>query len=388
MARSNFHQLWDVATTIEYTINWTPPSDWPTGATYEIYAFVVGSSTVSFTNDTTSSFTLSAAAVPAPAGPTGGGEPKPKPSKTYLSKIVDIYGKFTDSLIWKSVDGKATVSIPKGTIGLTAEGDPLSFISITAASPPSPPPGTNTIGLNYDFEPSGATFSPPIFLTFEYNPKWLPAGATPENLTIAYYDEDSGKWVFLDASDIELDPNTNTITARVSHFTIFSVLARVSPASFEISGLKISPPEANIAEKINISVTITNTGDLAGRYEVVLKINGKAVGTKRVSIAGGASEVVTFTTVQGQAGSYSVSIDGLSGTFTITAAPTAPIVIAPSVPQVKAPEVVYPAPTAPSLPAVPAPVPAPTPWLAIIISLVVTAIVAGILVWNYGFRRT
>ena len=34
------------------------------------------------------------------------------------------------------------------------------------------------------------------------------------------------------------------------------------------------------------------------------------------------------------------------------------------------------------------PVPARTPWLAIIITLVVSAIDAGILVWNYGFRST
>ncbi len=378
-------------TTITYTINWTPPSDWTAG-TYTTEAFVVGSSTVSFTNDTTSSFTLSAAVTPTPTpGGDGGDDGVPSvPSTEDVSDIVNEDGEFTRSATVSSADGRATFTIPSGTIGLTAEGDPLSEITITNVKPPRdmPPAGTSfSMGIHFDCEPTGATFDPPALLTFEYNPNWLPPGATPDNLTIAYYDEDTGLWVVLGAEDIEIDLATNTITARVSHFTIFSTLVRINPASFEVSGLKISPTSADIAEKVTISTTVANTGDLAGSYEVALKINGQLVSFKKVSVAGGASEEVTFTTVQGQAGSYSVSIDGLSGTFTITVLPTSPIVIAPSVPQVVAPEVVYPAPTAPAPPAVPAPVPTPTPWLAIILSLVVTAIVAGILVWYYGFRR-
>ncbi len=47
----------------------------------------------------------------------------------------------------------------------------------------------------------------------------------------------------------------------------------------------------------------------------------------------------------------------------------------------------YPAPTAPAPPAMPAPVPEPTPWLAIMLSLVVTSIIAIVIVWWYGFRN-
>ena len=45
----------------------------------------------------------------------------------------------------------------------------------------------------------------------------------------------------------------------------------------------------------------------------------------------------------------------------------------------------YPAPTAPAMPPVPYSIPEPTPWLAILLSLVVTSIIAIILVWRYGF---
>lgn len=47
----------------------------------------------------------------------------------------------------------------------------------------------------------------------------------------------------------------------------------------------------------------------------------------------------------------------------------------------------YPAPTAPAPPAILFPVPPPTPWLAIIITLVAISIVAIILVWWYGYRK-
>jgi len=282
-------------TSMVYYVRWTPPSGWPSGD-YKIKVDVNGNGTT-FTQ-TSDAFTLSAAA-PTPTPTPGDGVPSVTSSED-VSDIVDEDGVFTRSATVTSADGNAIISVPRGTTGLTAEGEPLSSLTITNVSPPAPPSGTNTIGINFDIGPSGATFDPYAELTFEYNPNWLPPGATPDNLTIAYYDADTGRWVELDASDIVIDPTTNRITAKVKHLTIFSVLVRMSPAAFEISGLKISPTSADVAEKVTISVTVANTGDLTSSYEVVLKINGKAVGTKKVSVAGGDSEQVTFTTVQGQ----------------------------------------------------------------------------------------
>jgi hypothetical protein len=195
-------------------------------------------------------------------------------------------------------------------------------------------------------------------------------------------------WVMLDAENITIDPATNTITAEISHFTVFSVMAFTAPAEFTISNLAISPATIGIAEQSTIRTVVANSGDLSGNTKVTLKINGVAVATKIIKLAGHESTTVSFVTVQGKPGSYTVDVNGLSGTFTVKAVPVQAIVIKSTVPSITAPSVAYPAPTAPAPPAVPAPVPAPTPWLAIIISLVVTAIVAGILIWNYGFRST
>ena len=48
----------------------------------------------------------------------------------------------------------------------------------------------------------------------------------------------------------------------------------------------------------------------------------------------------------------------------------------------------YPAPTAPTPPALPAPIPPPLPLLEMLITFLAISLVAGFLVWWYGFRRS
>ncbi|MBA7644913.1 hypothetical protein ES703_52661 [subsurface metagenome] len=373
-------------TTITYSITWTSPSGWPAG-NYKVEVDVDARSatlTKTFTENS-SSFSLTRAA--APAAPVAG-EPPPEPTTEDISDIIDEEGEFTEPVRVESEDENVTLFIPKGTTGLTEEDEPISEISITEVrTPPAPPEDSNFIGLNYDFEPSGATFDPEITLTFTYNPDWIPERVSPENLTIVYYDEDAGEWVTLDAEDIVVDPDTNTITAKISHFTYFSVIAITRPAAFTTSDLTITPTEVDIAQSVKISATITNTGDRSGSHEVTLKIKGKVVSTKKITLAGQASEKVTFTTVQGAPGTYTVNLDGLSGAFTVKPVPTV-IVTAPPAPA-PAPPAPAPAP-APPAPVPPPPLPAPVPevnvWLLVIIAAV-AIIVVGAVVWFFGFRR-
>jgi len=295
-------------------------------------------------------------------------------------------GEFTDDVTFKSADDSLVLYIPDGTIGLTDDGDPLSRITMTEVySPPEPPENNDFIGLSYDLGPDGATFDPPITLSFSYNENWIPSGLTLENLTIGYYDMDTKAWVMLGAEDITIDPDTNTITAKISHFTNFSVMVHTAPAELTVSNLTISPAEVGIAEESKISVAVANAGDISGTYEVTLKINGMVASSKSTKVDGHASKTVSFTTVQGKAGTYSVDVNGLSGKFTVKAVTLEPVVIKSTVSSITAPSTA-PAPAAPAVPSAPAPTPAATPWLAIILSLVLTGIVGGVIVWYYGFR--
>jgi hypothetical protein len=139
-----------------------------------------------------------------------------------------------------------------------------------------------------------------------------------ENLVIAWWHAETGEWVNLDSV---VDPVTNTITARVSRFSAFAVLAYTRPAVFTASDLTITPKEVAIGETVTISILVTNTGDLTGSYGVTLKIDNVAVDTENVTLAGRASQRVTFTVTEDVAGTYAVNVHGLLGTFIVKAPP-------------------------------------------------------------------
>ena len=81
---------------------------------------------------------------------------------------------------------------------------------------------------------------------------------------------------------------------------------------------------ADIGEEVTVSIIVANTGDLTGSYEVTLKIDNVVVATKEVTLDGGASQTVTFTTTKDVPGIYAVNVDGLLSTFTIKAPPVPP----------------------------------------------------------------
>ncbi len=124
----------------------------------------------------------------------------------------------------------------------------------------------------------------------------------------------------------------------VSDELTFTTLGQA--ATFDVRLLDITPTEVNIGDQVTISIVVYNTGDSSGSYEVTLKIDNVAVATEKVSLAGGAGQKVTFTTSQDVAKTYSVDVQGLSGSFVVTAA------AAPAPPPPVPPPPVLPPPTA------------------------------------------
>jgi hypothetical protein len=108
----------------------------------------------------------------------------------------------------------------------------------------------------------------------------------------------------------------------------FTVKPPPTPATFTTSSLSISPAAAEIGDTVTISVLVTNDGDLSGTYRVTARVNDVALPSKDITVAGHTSQQVTFTTFKGVAGTYTVSIDSLSGTFTVKpAAPPPPTTV-------------------------------------------------------------
>ena len=85
------------------------------------------------------------------------------------------------------------------------------------------------MGCAYDYTPNGATFNPPITLTLKYDPGLVPAGVDASKLSIAYYNTATSKWVVVAGSVV--DTVNHTVTAQVSHFTLFAVYSCAPSAS-------------------------------------------------------------------------------------------------------------------------------------------------------------
>ena len=244
-------------TGITYTITWTSPSSWPEGA-YRIKTLVYGDASLKFSG-TSDPFTLEAAG----GAPRGGAAiPRPaEPGVTDVSDVVTDEGVFTQDVVTESDDGRVELDIDEGTVGETAEGEPLSEITVTEMEDPPAPPedaevvdeegnavasqkDVTVIGLTYDLGPDGATFDPPITLTFTYDPDEVPEGDT---LVIAIWDEtigEAGAWVTLETT---VDPVTHTVTALVDHFTAFTILGYVPP-EVPVAVEEIAELEARISE--------------------------------------------------------------------------------------------------------------------------------------------
>ncbi|MFC1943823.1 CARDB domain-containing protein, partial [Chloroflexota bacterium] len=231
-----------------------------------------------------------------------------------------------------SEDGNLTLTIPKDTTSLDEDGDPLDSLEAAVdESPPHPPEDAHIIGLAYDFGPDGATFDPPITLEYTYDPDVISGDIAEEDLVLAYYDENAGEWVELNCV---IDTENNTITASVEHFTTFTIMAHAAPtptllvpsapAAFSVSNLTVNPADLQPKEAATITVTVANTGGTGGTHTVTFKINGLKEAETSVTIAAGSSEIVTFSAAREEAGTYSVTVDGLSAGFTVAAPPSPP----------------------------------------------------------------
>ncbi|MBA7613976.1 hypothetical protein ES703_21237 [subsurface metagenome] len=318
------------------------------------------------------SVTIEAPTPPPPAGGGGIGPRRLPAGTTDIRGFVGTGCRFTESATAFSDDELCTLTIPEDTVCLTEELDCLDEITILAEEDPPPPPEDADIVLAYDLGPDGATFDPAITLEFSYDPDDIPEGK--DVLVVAYYDEIAEAWVYLEG---EVDTVSKTITVSISHFTTFAIIARApppaAPAAFTASILLVMPTEVGIGEPVNICITVANTGGRSGSYEVVLKMNGRVEASKEVTIAAGDSELVSFSIVKDAAGTYSIEVDGLTGSFTVKEAVPEEEVAPPEEEEVVVPEA-------------PAEVPPAIDW-PVLGAVIAATVVAGVLIFFLVRRK-
>lgn len=173
---------------------------------------------------------------------------KPMPLKTLSVDFWDT-GKTSD-LQWavaedgtlmqavsaSSLNSTVTISIAQGAKVTDATGKAAASISITMMDPaPSPPEGYTMIS-SFNFLPGAITFNPKADITLEYPSDKLLKGASETKLTVAYLDQTSLQWTFID--NCEINPGTNKISFATTHSGIYAILAPPTPKAATILGLE------------------------------------------------------------------------------------------------------------------------------------------------------
>lgn len=96
------------------------------------------------------------------------------------------------------------------------------------------------------------------------------------------------------------------------------------PAQFRTDSLLITPLEADIGQKVAISVVVVNTGGTAGTHRVTFKLDDTVLAYEDVNVPAGGRQSVTFSTTKAVAGTYHVIVDDLAGTLKVKEAPAPP----------------------------------------------------------------
>ncbi|GEM_PF-4200370 len=259
----------------------------------------------------------------------------------------------------ESVDGKIRLRFSPNT-----EVDLKGQKAITVAAEPDPPSVSDncTTVCAYNLTPNGATFSPAVLISLNYDVYSLPAGASESSLFIAWWT--GASWQKTASS---VNPLGKTVSAQITHFSIFAVRCPTpaapapappspapgpapspwsipspsvtpaattntagqsdkskSAASFIFSDLSVSPTVAGPGEPVEITVRAVNGGSSEGSRSVALLINGKNAAQSDIALPAGKSQVLSFTVRESDPGDYAVKIEGQSGSFKIHTLATMP----------------------------------------------------------------
>jgi len=120
----------------------------------------------------------------------------------------------------------------------------------------------------------------------------------------------------LSSKSISVDKRTVTGTAitNTSHIITFAM-----SATFQISGLSISPSHVDPNQPVTIAFNLANNGGVQGAYTVALKVDNVVENTREVTLAGGENTALTFFVTKSGGKTYNVEVGGASGTFTVRA---------------------------------------------------------------------
>jgi len=178
--------------------------------------------------------------------PTNAPTPPPTNTPPDPGKSVKVFtnaqGVVSQAARLPSTDGLAIVSIGEGVVAKDAGGKPLAEItikSLLSENLPAIPSGSAFMfaGMAYEIGPDGATFSPPVTLTFT-----LPQAQWGQDYTVKSFDQTSGTWQDLPTS---FDAATGIVTVQVSHLCCFALFTEPRASSVTPAATPVPVPSAS-----------------------------------------------------------------------------------------------------------------------------------------------
>lgn len=108
------------------------------------------------------------------------------------------------------------------------------------------------------------------------------------------------------------------ILATAALVLSMSATASVSEADVTVTNVTVSPESVEVGENVTITATLENTGNTTENVTVVFKINGEEVKSVNVTVEANATETAECVVAEDEAGTYEVTVDGVSASFTVT----------------------------------------------------------------------
>jgi len=102
----------------------------------------------------------------------------------------------------------------------------------------------------------------------------------------------------------------------------------MEPADMLVSYLNIDPQQVLPGQEVIVSANICNSGEEAGTKTASLAVNGVAEQSQTVGVSGGSCQQVSFRVARAVPGTYQVSIDGMTGQFSVLAPRTVTTMVA------------------------------------------------------------
>jgi sulfur carrier protein ThiS len=108
------------------------------------------------------------------------------------------------------------------------------------------------------------------------------------------------------------------ILATAALVLSMSATASASEADVTVTNVTVSPESVEVGENVTITATLENTGNTTENVTVVFEINGEAVKSDNVTVEANATETAECVVAEDEAGTYGVTVDGVSASFTVT----------------------------------------------------------------------